>query len=110
MPYSLILPQEKLLPEERRIVDIDSQDFTSNMSVYPNPASHYINIRYNLQEYETLSLRIIDMTGRVVYESLLSQSQDEVVIPTTEYPAGHYTSAIYSNNQILESQKFIITK
>ncbi len=107
-PEPVYFPE--LPTEERRIVEVQDNDAISAISVYPNPTSTYLNVRYDLSRYESLSLQIVDMTGKVVHQRQLNQSQDEIVLITENYPTGPYILSIYADNQLIESKKFNITK
>ena len=107
-PEPVYFPE--LPTEERRIVEVQDNDVISDISVYPNPASIYLNIRYDLSQHESLSLQIVDITGKVVHQRQLNQSQDEIVLITENYPTGQYILSIYTDNQLIESKKFNIVK
>ncbi len=100
----------ELPTEERRIVEIQNEDLVSNISIYPNPASSYLNVLYDLKEHENLSLQLVDMTGKVVHQRQLNQSQDEVTLITENYPTGQYILSIYADKQLIESKKINIAK
>jgi len=82
----------------------------SNISIYPNPASSYLSVLYDLREHTNLSLQIIDVTGKVVHQRQLNQSQDEIIFIKENYPTGQYILSICADNQLIESEKIIITK
>ncbi|MEZ4906777.1 MAG: T9SS type A sorting domain-containing protein [Saprospiraceae bacterium] len=56
VPYSQIVSNKNVMPE--------LVDFT----LYPNPSSDYINVDFNLDKTETVSIYITDIAGRVVYK------------------------------------------
>lgn len=107
-PEPVYFPE--LPTEERRIVEVQDNDVISDISVYPNPANIYLNVRYDLSRYESSSLQIVDVTGKVVHQRQLNQSQDEIVLITENYPTGQYILSIYADNQLIESKKFNIAK
>lgn len=39
----------------------------SDVSVYPNPANDLVSLQFQLQKAETVSLEVVDMTGRILY-------------------------------------------
>ena len=45
------------------------------LSVYPNPFSDKINITYHLNETATVYIKLMDVTGRIIYTSS-SQNQN----------------------------------
>jgi len=106
-PEPVYFPE--LPAEERRIVEVQD-NLISNISVYPNPASSYLSVLYDLNGYENLSLQVADMTGKTLYQRQLNHVQDEITLITENYPTGQYILSIYADNQLIESKKFNITK
>jgi len=100
------------LEEGCQLVDVEEvvEEENNTLLIYPNPASIYLNIRYDLSQHESLSLQVVDVTGKVVHQRQLNQSQDEIVLITENYPTGQYILSIYADNQLIESKKFNITK
>ncbi len=47
--------------------EISSADLTSDMLVYPNPASNQVNVAFNSAKVDKASIRIFDMVGRTVH-------------------------------------------
>lgn len=62
-----------------------------SVEVFPNPAKDRINIHF--AEACEASIRLYDMTGRMVYSK--TTSTQTVVIPTQEFSKGIYTLLIY---------------
>jgi len=64
-----------------------------NFSIYPNPSSGKVNIAFNLNRTETVSVCVVDLIGRTV-ETITSQvivGENKVVLGDKEkYPAGIY--------------------
>ena len=61
------------------------------MSVYPNPASSFVNIDFgqNLGSKQTL-VEVLDMQGRKVYASGLISVETTLQLNTSEYSKGVY--------------------
>lgn len=82
---------------------IDEQD-TASIEVYPNPATDVIHVRTHLESKATL--RIIDMTGKVVYEC--GMRNDECVIPTSSLGgSGVYTLQVIQND-VVTNVRFVV--
>lgn len=82
---------------------IDEQD-TASVEVYPNPATDVIHVRTHLESKATL--RIIDMTGKVVYEC--GMRNDECVIPTSSLGgSGVYTLQVIQND-VVTNVRFVV--
>jgi len=57
---------------------ITLQDEEHPLSVYPNPAFQYVNVKLLADQSETPQIQILDLTGKVVfrYEKDISKDQD----------------------------------
>lgn len=108
-------PEPVYLPDfeiESRSNETEEVITTSQISIYPSPAKHYININYQLQisSPEKIFLKISDLSGKVVHQQVLTYTQDEVVISTRHLPAGQYVCNIFADNQTVDNQQFTIVK
>ncbi|HML86565.1 MAG TPA: T9SS type A sorting domain-containing protein, partial [Bacteroidales bacterium] len=85
-------------------VGIDPLNLTSlSFSIFPNPASHEITIKYSNSptSSNSFTLNIISLTGNVVFEKQFDiadmDSQYSLHIP--DLPSGIYTVRIQNKNQ-----------
>ena len=85
---------------------IEKQTVTTNVSLFPNPASDYINVAISdaSQKEASFQLEIRDMTGRLVSSSLIGYGNNQ--INTGSLSNGNYMMKIY-NNQTNVVKKFI---
>ncbi len=85
---------------------IEKQTVTTNVSLFPNPASGYINVMIDDASQKTASfqLEIRDMTGRLVSSSLIGYGNNQINIGSLSN--GNYMMKIY-NNQTNVVKKFI---
>ncbi len=108
-PEPVYFPE--LPSQERIIANAETTETQNKLFLYPNPSNDYINISYNtLDLYENLSLKLVDMTGKVLHTQELFYLQDEVTLITADLPDGQYICTIYTNGQPIESKQFTITK
>jgi len=77
------------------------------LKVYPNPASEFINVEFDLDLDS--KLQIVDVTGREVYQYEFNSSIDST-IDISELPVGLYQLLLKSEGEILDQSKFIKTK
>jgi len=83
----------------------------NSLIIYPNPAQDYIIIDYQIAEFtDNLSLIISDIAGRVIYNNVLDNEQDEIILPTNEYPNGSYFCTLKSNDQTFITKKIMLVK
>lgn len=48
-------------------VNTSNEDFTKNLSIYPNPASTYTDIKFNLTEPTKVKLTVLNLLGEEIY-------------------------------------------
>lgn len=95
------------------VVDIDTKSTMSNVqnvqvsctpeaiSVYPNPAVDYINIRINAMDESVYTIQISDMAGQVMTttQSELNHETKVIQLPTKHLAAGLYHVTISNEDQ-----------
>ena len=78
----------------------------SIIQVYPNPAKNHITIKVSeLNETQSIQLKIVDVLGHVIHEATLSYGMNE--LNTSNYPSGLYTIEITQHQNSIH-QKIII--
>lgn len=85
---------------------------TANMTLFPNPAHELLNVRLEVADATTSTIRIFAANGQVLYERAYALSADAAVTISdmSHLPSGTYIlQAITDNGQIL-SQPFIKTR
>ncbi|KPE49288.1 hypothetical protein AOB46_20965 [Chryseobacterium indologenes] len=77
----------------------------------PNPAKNYLEIQTNLSRKETISVRIIDSSGKIVLEKFatLDSGHQNIQLNVEKIIQGTYIVEIKSNDKI-NSQKLIISR
>ena len=82
----------------------------SNFSIYPNPASHLVNIEfdYSKSAVKPTLLQVIDESGRVIYQESITTESNFLAINTTHWSSGQYFYTLYSKEEILKSGKIEI--
>ena len=76
-------------------------------SMLPNPAKDFSNIKYDLPDFEQGRLTVSDLTGRIVYTTMLTDSNASFRIETP-WPSGLYIARIESNGRLLANEKLVI--
>jgi len=84
----------------------------NKLLIYPNPANDYVTIDYTVSKSDAadLSILITDILGQQVYQEKLSYPQDEVIIMTNQLPQGQYFCILKDSNEVIKTDKFIVTK
>jgi hypothetical protein len=68
------------------INDINAVDFT----VYPNPASSFVNITLGSEVSESGLVEIMDVTGRVLNSQIIAAGQSIATIDISDLASGSY--------------------
>jgi hypothetical protein len=95
-------------------VNIDENtNNTSGLSCNPNPANGFSHISFNLNKSTDVSLKLIDLNGKVVENIINNQNKKEgeynVLINMAKYAAGVYYLSLTTDKERL-TEKIVIIK
>ena len=79
----------------------------SNIIIYPNPAKDFINISIDEPTTQLYKVRIIEFSGKIVFEEVLNPVITSIHIPIS-LKSGVYIVDLAVDNLILFAQKLII--
>jgi hypothetical protein len=82
---------------------------TSNFSIYPNPAHDRFFLKMNQDRPQSLSYHILDLNGKVVFQGLLINPENETIIETGFLPPSVYLLHIFNLNETIERLRFVKT-
>ncbi len=82
----------------------------TNFELYPNPNNGVMTLNYVVEEGQTASFALFDMTGRAVTQFRLPSTQQTLTLDQTALSAGMYYYAYYVNGALMKSEKVIISK
>jgi parallel beta helix pectate lyase-like protein len=97
-------------------VDNNIEDFTTyvedevmipEISLFPNPAHDYLNISFDNMEYKPLLMRIIGMTGVIVFEDIIYAGMSDLKYPVN-FDSGIYFVQFLSEGLNLGTVKLIV--
>lgn len=98
----------KILPRDANdislVVGINELN-SSNVAVYPNPAKEQITFETDNNGF---NLTITDITGKVIFNQNVVSKKTTVNL--NRFNAGVYFYTIANNNQVVTTDKFIVTK
>jgi len=93
--------------------NLSSADYTTgNLSVYPNPATDYVNVSYSLVTKTAVTIKVFDINGRLVKLVNLSEKQSGNQIEKIEcgnFSRGTYIVQVLAGNSS-KTSKFVVTK
>ena len=91
---------------------ITPNTLANDYSIFPNPASDNLNIKFNLVQQETVSYKLTDPSGRIVKENslgVLSAGERNESLDVTDLSSGvYYVVVTIGSNQ--STEKIVITK
>ena len=90
-------------------VSASANEFTGNLSVYPNPAKGYTEVKFSVAEATSAVFGLYDLTGREVYQetTFLNSGFNNKVIQLNNLKSGVYLLRISSEKGIV-SRKLIV--
>lgn len=80
------------------ILGINSLEETIGVSVYPNPARDFVNIKLN-KVYQNVEVIFYDPLGRVIYSETFIDSQNEIKLNVEQFTKATYFLKIKADNQ-----------
>jgi uncharacterized repeat protein (TIGR02059 family) len=86
-----------------------SDNIENKLSIYPNPAKSFINVLIDKPLFDRNYIRIIDFSGKIVFEDTFVEGINNVQLPYN-LNSGLYLVEFRSGNAILGTQKLIILK
>jgi hypothetical protein len=78
-----------------------------NLSVYPNPFSSDLSIKWTGITLPDGSIRLTDVAGRVLWQKKAPLANSTFTIPAMSIAPGFYTINIYDGNSLLLSEKVV---
>lgn len=86
-------------------VGVGEQNAVKLLSVYPMPTSDYFTAKLVLKNAQTMDISLFDLTGRLVYQHLLTLAagQNQITIPVHAFDAGTY-------QLLLQTQESTVTR
>lgn len=79
----------------------------THISVYPNPASCYVKLKFENPGHDELTFVLLDLQGHAI-KTIDGVTTEEMNIETDNLLAGLYLFQIHSGNQIIYSGKFVV--
>ena len=79
--------------------------------LFPNPSNTYFTVDYSLREtFNTGKLMVMDLNGKIIYQSELYYTQDQILIAVEGWTAGQYTCVLLADGKTMLSKKITIVK
>jgi hypothetical protein len=90
-------------------IDLDVNSNGNVVNVYPNPAKDNLNIEYTSNNNASLSLQLIDMSGRIIkqVQTKIASGNNAILLPLDGVSAGMYQLQLIENNRLSYVQKIV---
>ena len=88
------------------IENIDSKSNKYNMSLYPNPANNILNLKFESEIRQNLSVQIISMDGKEI-KAISIQGPNTNQIDISDLSTGIYITNFYSGNSLISSKRLV---
>lgn len=90
----------------------DISESIETISVYPNPASNFCSLKFNLNQSKTLSVQIYNMLGekvQTVHKDVYEEGEHEIKLNTVGLPNGMYIVQLNDGTRAL-NKSLVISK
>ncbi|HOF08045.1 MAG TPA: T9SS type A sorting domain-containing protein, partial [Bacteroidales bacterium] len=67
----------------------------------PNPVTDILNIHFQ-NNADKVSVQILDIMGRILYNEVLFNINNDVIINTSSMPSGTYVIRVINSNDLLQ--------
>ena len=88
----------------------DENQFPFTINIFPNPTSDFVTIEYILTGYARATFELVDVSGRVIFNSSLNVSQTQQKIVLGEIASGTYVYRIYGDAELVNTDILIINR
>lgn len=76
---------------------------------FPNPSSNYVNIQFETKGYQEIQTRVLDLSGRLVFESTSKRTSTyNNRIETSDWQNGYYFIEVLVNGEKAITQKMAV--
>ncbi len=78
-----------------------------SLIVAPNPFGNSFTLSYNLREFETAEVKVIDITNKVLYQMPLDTQAAEITVSTESLSSGVYIIQVMVDGKLMDNQRII---
>ena len=78
------------------------------LKLYPNPASDYLHIEYDILFVKEAKIKIYNSIGSVVYSKDLENKQDNIKVSVSDFDNGLYFCSLQIDGKLLNTKKILI--
>jgi hypothetical protein len=98
---------------EKRSTTVVQETFndtkSAKLKIYPNPSNSLVNVNYVLTQFKrNVLIRVIDITGKEIYQQQSNALQSTTNIATENWSNGMYFVQILGDGEVMGTQKLLI--
>ncbi len=87
----------------------DAMNGGSISDIYPNPATTFVNLDYNMPaEVDFAKVQIVNLLGSVVKESNINRSANKLSMDVSDLQGGIYFYSVLVNGDVYKTKKLVI--
>jgi hypothetical protein len=87
--------------------DPNLPEFENRLTVYPNPADEEFRVALNLPEKQPVRMRLVDMSGRVVFDGIFPNTVNQTYTLKAPSQSGFYLLRVTGKDVLLTRRIFI---
>lgn len=97
-----VIPGSK---SETSVDNSNGKTYRPGLTVYPNPASHFVTLNLDLPGHDPLKISIYDRFGRKVnyFEAAYEDVRQNIPLDLSPYPAGLYSVVLLQGKEIFQA-------
>lgn len=99
-----------LINNTNRTINKKQIDGENTLTIYPNPSNSMVNVDYTLPKNSSGKLVITDLLGRTLQSIDLSESNYTNTFNLNTYQNGIYFVNLFVNNNLIKTEKIILSK
>lgn len=65
-----------------------------DIKIFPNPTSEFLNVFIKTNEEEAINLKLVDVTGKIIYEQVVAPKTPQVQLILKHIPEGIYMLSV----------------
>lgn len=89
------------------LLGTDGAESNKEMNLYPNPASQQVYLDLAGFNGNEVDVTLIDLTGRVVYQTVTNSLSTPINIPVEHLTNGVYTVVVKADNKVIGQKKVV---
>lgn len=110
----ILLPENLKSKPEKNSIKTRPFSVNDRLRVFPNPARQYVIVEYNLSQelsgkQDQILFLVSTSDGKIIENKVLSKTQDQLLVNTTNYSPGIYLFSIQLAGKILNTRKVTVT-